>query len=907
MSEDKRQDLRGLRRLASVPRYVGIGAAVMLLLAGIAIIASFLATERPGEFRMKTFPAKLSDDVLAVVEGYERRESDGARLRYFIKADRATTFADAHQELENVYLEVYDEDGTSFDRMTALKAVYLPQGVTEFKVFFAGSVDLQTGDGLRVRTEQLAYDSSDRSAEAEEELEFERDELRGSARGAKLKTSEEKLELYDEVKVSGFAKAGSEPAESEVDSFSGTSGWAEVDRKDGVARFLKGVKLSVKPLERGSAAGAASEFQGDSATAFFTGKEVSRLEVEGSVQIEQKAPRKGQRWFSMRSDRAAAEIEGEASRFELAGGVQIRTAAPDSTPVFISAGIASFDKGADLYTLRQAVRIVPDEKAGKTSIESASAAYQVRVGRVDAEGGVTVLTENETLTARTAVAYLDSDRRLKTAAAKGDAKLAQRAEDRVSEVEAAAITAQFEADGGLRRAEAGGDASVTVIPVSEGAFSRVRVSAPKSIVAVFGGRGIFQSVETSGRSAVEVASAAGAREASDKKVAADELRMSFAPDGRSLAKSEAVGRAELWISAAKGVPASYSTAVSSARFDCEFNADNEPKGCRSGGRAKAVRTPSGDADPERVQTFTSESLEATFLAGGGGLDVLQASGSARFTQGAANGSAETVRYSAPTGIVALRGGQPMVWDPRTRARSKEIDIETLTQTVSLRGSVSTTYFNQTRSKTSAPFSRPDAPVFVTSDSARFFEKDRRAVYTGGARAWQGDNYIRGDGIEIKGEARQMSAEGNVRSLLDDAEGSGPVFGSSGRLLYDAVSSSVTFEDAVQLSQGTDRIAARKLTASLNEKNEIVTAIAEREVRVSQPGRRATGDYAQYDLKAQTVILRGNPATVAEDESGSSEGGEVTVFLREKRIAGDGRTKPDSSGRIRSVYKVKNRK
>ncbi len=60
-------------------------------------------------------PAELSQDVVAEVVGYERRETDGEKLKYYIKADRAKTFTDNHQELRKCCLiQVFDETGRKF-------------------------------------------------------------------------------------------------------------------------------------------------------------------------------------------------------------------------------------------------------------------------------------------------------------------------------------------------------------------------------------------------------------------------------------------------------------------------------------------------------------------------------------------------------------------------------------------------------------------------------------------------------------------------------------------------------------------------------------------------------------------------------------------------------------------------
>src|SRR6478672_7979155 len=81
--------------------------ALVLTVVGIGI--GFYRARSNKEFRMIPGLAELSKDVTAVVNGYERRETDGEVLKYYIKADKATTFSDNHQELDNAYLEAYDE------------------------------------------------------------------------------------------------------------------------------------------------------------------------------------------------------------------------------------------------------------------------------------------------------------------------------------------------------------------------------------------------------------------------------------------------------------------------------------------------------------------------------------------------------------------------------------------------------------------------------------------------------------------------------------------------------------------------------------------------------------------------------------------------------------------------------
>ena len=79
---------------------------------------------------------------------------------------------------------------------------------------------------------------------------------------------------------------------------------------------------------------------------------------------------------------------------------------------------------------------------------------------------------------------------------------------------------------------------------------------------------------------------------------------------------------------------------------------------------------------------------------------------------------------------------------------------------------------------------------------------------------------------------------------------------------------------------------------------------ENNVVVTQPNRRALGDWAQYTAENETIILRGNPARVEDSENGATQGAQLTVSMRDKRVVSDGKTQQTNTGRTRTVYKVK---
>ena len=158
----------------------------------------------------------------------------------------------------------------------------------------------------------------------------------------------------------------------------------------------------------------------------------------------------------------------------------------------------------------------------------------------------------------------------------------------------------------------------------------------------------------------------------------------------------------------------------------------------------------------------------------------------------------------------------------------------------------------------------------------------------------------------------LQVDGNVQSLLynvkrkeNGKESTVPVYASSKKLTYTRDDRLLYYENDVDIRQGKDRITAGLAKIHLTDKNEVERTEVENNVVITQPNRRAVGDFAQYTAADESVILKGNPAHVEDAENGTSQGAQMTVYLRDNRVVSEGQSKQNTSGRMRSVYKVKN--
>lgn len=853
-----------------MPQYVRYVALGLLGATVVAIVVAFYNSRNHPEFRMKGFPTSLSKDVVAVVNGYERREMEGDVVKYFIKADKATTFSDNHQELENVYLEVFDSAG-AVDKISAAKAVYVPEENKNFTGYFAGNVNIETRDALKVRTEQVTYVKADETATLDEWVEFERESVRGKSFGAIVKVAEKQLELLRDVEIETFSSP--ELASSNVKQAAVKAGYALYDQQEETIELRGSVQAKIV------SEGGTSDLASDRALVFLIEKTENGRDVR---------------------------------KLELHDNVVIHAVRANESPVDIRAGFAVYEKDTDRFDLKHAVQIATSADGKPTNITSNSAVFEQTNRKIFIDGNASVSQGSELIKGDHIYAELYPGNKLKLSNIRGNAYLRQATSERTTEVSANEMEAAFNDSQQLLSANALGNGRAVLTPANVAEYSKVTMTAPKAIRLGFKGEGVLDKMSTEGRTTVQMDAPNGAPDAANKRVTADVVHTLFNAEGKDLRRAEAVGNAELYVEPLAARPENYRTTVNAPRFDCDFfPTGNSARECIAAVKTKTVRTPTVQAADRGTQTITADKVIASFDSQTKDVDKLDAVGGAKFVELDRNALANQITFTTGDETVRLRGGEPTVWDSRARARAGEIDWDTKNQKSYLRGGANTTYYSQRSTGNAAPFAGTDKPVYVTAQKAEFDHRAESALFTGNARGWQENNYVRADQLLMQQPEGYFFADGNVQSLLYDVQrkenGSktnAPVYVSSRKMVYARDERKIRYETDVDIRQGTDRILGKVANIYLDEKNEIERSDVEGSVIITQPMRKASGDYAQYTAADEKVVLRGNPALVDDAENGTSSGGQMTVYLRNNNVISEGRSKQNTAGRIRSVFKVK---
>ena len=858
-----------------MPQYFRYGVIGALAFAILVVAAGFYNGRSRTAFRLKGEHTQLSKDVVAEVNGYERLETDAGVPKYYIKADHAKTFADNHQELQNVYLEVFAADGVGKDVMSSETALYIPEADRNFTAYFKGNVDIRTRQALNVKTNHLVYTKSKETAEADEAVDFDRENIRGSSFGAIVKIAEKRLELLKDVEIETFESP--ELARSNI-------------------RYAK--------INAGSAV-------------FDQGTNNISLEASVKVNLASRSVQGQDQTTDIAAERASLSFTGEDAQrsqlktLELFNNVRIASSQQGASPTDISAGYALYNKDADRFELKQGAHIVTQNGDKPTNIEAAEIVYERSAGKASLTGGAVIKQENDVLKGDNIFAGLFASGKVKEGIARGNASVVQTTDERTTTVNAPELNALFNENGQIRNANAVGQSSVDVTPHQPGTYTRILANAASGIGIAFKGPGLIDSMRTDGRTTLQLNAPAGDPRSANKRVTADVVKATFHSNGKDMQKAEASGNAELFVEPLTADVKNYRTTVNAPKFDCDFYpTGSDVKTCTAGRRAKATRVPTVPSDRRGTQTLTSDQMTAHFAEQGNDVERMEANGNAKFSELDRSATAAQFTFANSDEIVRLRGGEPTVWDSRARAKANEIDWHTAANKSYLKGSVSTTYYSSKQMGNASPFGDGNKPVFITASNAEIDHSAETALFSGNARGWQENNYVRGETIRIDQKGGRFTAEGGVQSALYASRirgGSGsivPTSASAGSMTYYRETRLLQYRNAVDIRQGTDRITAGAADVFLDEKNELAKTVAEDNVVITQPGRRATASWAQYTAADEVAILKGQPATVSDAENGSSQNAEITFYMRERRVVTQGRSDQAPAGRSRSVYKVK---
>ena len=565
---------------------------------------------------------------------------------------------------------------------------------------------------------------------------------------------------------------------------------------------------------------------------------------------------------------------------------------------------------------------VPSETAAKSPsrarpvlIKSARGVFEQEALKLTMSGGVTFEQERDILSGEHLNAFLNQEKRLERAELRGNSYLRSMEPGHAAEVSSVDMDFFLDKDQRLQRALA----TNNVVARSLDADAAMEMSGANTLEVLFQANGdssVLKQMNSGQRSTITLSapkSKANDPRAANKRLTADTVRLSWRTTGRDLEKAEASGNAELFIEPVVNSATAERKRINAPRFDCDFfDAGNLARECKATGGSKATMDPVQPSPKRGTRTLTSQNMSTVFVKDTQDLERVDAQGDGKFNELDRNGVAANVSYVAADQTVRLRGGDPTVWDSRGRTKAVELDSDLANHVSYARGRTATTYYSQEQTNGATPFSKTKSPVYIASERGEFRHESGQAVYSGNARAWQDDNYVRGDKLVLYVNDKRMEASGHVQTTIynskrrvENQSTVVPVFASADSMFYSDPDRTIHYEGNVDIKQGADRVTSGVADVYLaKESNEMQKTVAQRNVVLTQPNRRGTGDWVEYTAADEIAILKGNPARVEDVEQGNTQGARLTVSLRDSKVTADDARGPLSPGRVRSTHKIR---
>jgi len=560
----------------------------------------------------------------------------------------------------------------------------------------------------------------------------------------------------------------------------------------------------------------------------------------------------------------------------------------------------------------------PNAKASPRSkpvlIKSGHALFRQDSLKLEFSDGVTAEQDRAVMSGDVMNAILNAQKKLEKVEVRGHSYLRSMEEGRAAEVNSIDMDFFLDKDQRLEHATAQKETHARSLD-ADADFDLAGANMIEVLFDTQTDQSVLKQMRTEGRSTINLSapkSKANDPRAANKRLTADTVKLIWRSTGKDLQAAEAVGNAELFVDPVNKGPDADKKTLTAPRFDCDFYEEgNLARTFVASGGAKAV-IEAVQPSPTRLPRYlTAQKITSVFAKATQDAERIDADGEAKFNEGDRNGTAASVSYTASDETVRLRGGEPTIWDSRGRTKAIELDSDLHNDVSYSRGRTATTYYSQEQTNGATPFSSVKSPVYISSERGEFHRDSGVAIYTGNARAWQDDNSVRGDKLTIYVNEKRMEVNGHVQSALYNAKrrtsgtaATVPVFASADYMNYSDANRTVHYEGNVDIRQGTDRITSGLADAYLmKDSSDVEKTIAQKNVVLTQPNRKGTGDWIQYTTADEVAVLKGNPARVEDSDKGTTEGGRLTVYVREGRVIADDSRGAQSPGRVRSTHKV----
>jgi lipopolysaccharide export system protein LptA len=215
------------------------------------------------------------------------------------------------------------------------------------------------------------------------------------------------------------------------------------------------------------------------------------------------------------------------------------------------------------------------------------------------------------------------------------------------------------------------------------------------------------------------------------------------------------------------------------------------------------------------------------------------------------------------------------------------------------------------------------PIHVVSRTMTAHHSSATAIYAGNARLWQNSNVVEAPTLQFDRDHRSLVAEGAasqaVKTVLVQVDRAGkvtPITVTCAHLTYVDTDRKVFLAGGVTAKGSDATMTSRQMTVYLashdqcrdgtcpvsdgpgklpaaardiGSPGQVEKIVAESDVAIVEPSRRATGDHLVYTAADDKYILTGGPPSIFDAEHGKITGDSLTFYRHDDRVLVEGKT------------------
>ncbi|MGZ5474165.1 MAG: LPS export ABC transporter periplasmic protein LptC [Thermoanaerobaculia bacterium] len=223
-------------------------------------------------------------------------------------------------------------------------------------------------------------------------------------------------------------------------------------------------------------------------------------------------------------------------------------------------------------------------------------------------------------------------------------------------------------------------------------------------------------------------------------------------------------------------------------------------------------------------------------------------------------------------------------------KAKQIEFSPKAQTARATGSVIAQLVSRGGGATpnaTSLFPAGNKPVFVNADELIMRQTDKIALFTGRVKAWQDNNTILANELQMQGNGETVTARGGVRTVLYNTGAEArktPMQTTSDQLVARKADRRIDLLGKVVIVDETRTLKSEKSSFFFDDKNKIQRVECEQNVSVVDAAtrRKGAGDKAIYHVDRKMIFFNGTPATMS-DPSGSLSGQQISFDLAKNRV------------------------